>query len=118
MIGSPDGLSFAELHNANSTRVVRWHEGATPWTVLEWGGAMAGEAGEACNLAKKIRRLDQGIYTKDFNRGLLLEKLAEECADTVIYLELLCASQGIDLGAAIRKKFNETSIMFGFPERL
>lgn len=113
-----DDLRFADLHDASSTRSKRWHEEATPWTVMEWGCAMAGEAGEACNVAKKIRRLEQKIHTKDFDRTALLAKLAEECADTVIYCELLCAMQGIDLAGAIRKKFNETSEHYGFPERL
>jgi NTP pyrophosphatase (non-canonical NTP hydrolase) len=71
------------------------------WNVLEWSGAMAGEAGEVANAAKKIHR--DGYSDKK------LKNLADEIADTIIYLDLLAASEGIDLEEAIRHKFNTDS---------
>jgi NTP pyrophosphatase (non-canonical NTP hydrolase) len=116
-----DTLSLGELRAANASRVKDWHggPGVQDWSVMEWGCAMAGEAGEACNVAKKIRRRDMKLarrgheYTDD-----LKAKLAEECADTLIYLDLLCLHQDIDLAAAVREKFNRISAEFGFPQRL
>jgi len=80
---------------------------------------MAGEAGEACNIAKKIRRVETQIARRKAEYKLPLNAmLAEELADTFIYLDLLAARQGIDLAAGIRAKFNKVSEEFGFPERL
>ena len=76
------------------------------WTVLEWAGAAAGEVGEACNIAKKIRRGDHGDVA-------LHRALKHEIADAVIYLDLLCARVGIDLEDAIVEKFNLTSAKRG-----
>lgn len=72
------------------------------WSVLEWAGAMTGEAGETANVAKKIHR--------DGPTPERTQDLADEIADTVIYLDLLAASQGIDLQEAIRNKFNQDSL--------
>lgn len=75
------------------------------WTLLEWAGAMCGEAGEAANVAKKLRR-------KRAQRGddkATVELLGEELADTVSYAVLTAARAGIDLGEAIVAKFNKVS---------
>jgi NTP pyrophosphatase (non-canonical NTP hydrolase) len=81
------------------------------WSVLEWAGAAAGEAGETANVAKKIKRGDK-------NPWILKDQLADEIADTVIYLDLLCASEGIDLEDAIRHKFNKVSQEHGYEKEL
>lgn len=64
--------------------------------------AMTGEQGELANLLKKIRR---GDFTLDEKR----DEVAKEIADVAIYLDLLAAKLGIDLGKAVREKFNEVS---------
>jgi len=116
-------LTFSKIREMNVARCNQW-QGISTWTVMEWGCAMAGEAGEACNVAKKIRRIEQDIAKRaeeimgKISMDRQQSKLAEECADTFIYLDLLCASQGIDLEAAIQRKFNRVSIEYGFPQRL
>lgn len=119
-------LTFGDVSKVNLARAVRWHEGSlAQWSALEWAGAMAGEAGETCNAAKKLRRFDLGIHqrkgdsTHDVTKRVALRaKLAEEIADTFIYLDLLAQREGINLIAAVREKFNATSEAEGFPERL
>lgn len=74
------------------------------WSPLEWAGAMAGEAGEAANIAKKMRR---GDYTGREAAGIAA--LADEIADVVCYAVLLAARVDVDLASAIRKKFNKSS---------
>lgn len=117
-----DRLSFDAIRIANKSRVVRWHgpAGLADWSPLEWAGAMTGEAGEAANKAKKLLRLLRGTpgSRNPATVEIAREELAEECADTFIYLDLLCASQGIDLEGAIRATFNSVSEREGFPERL
>ena len=78
------------------------------WTPTDWATAFAGEAGEACNLIKKMRRGD------DIN----VEDIADEVADTVIYAMLLCERLNVSLSNAIVRKFNEVSERWDSPVRL
>jgi NTP pyrophosphatase (non-canonical NTP hydrolase) len=120
-------LTFAQLTAANLSRVQRWHpeKGLADWSPLEWAGAMAGEAGEACNAAKKLKRIDIGTANINTEPGRSLtdrqracKQVAKEVADTVIYGALLVAAVGEDLGAAVIEVFNRKSEEYGFPERL
>lgn len=72
---------------------------------------MAGEAGEACNVAKKIKRLETNTNTdKDPQTMAECQTLmAAELADVIIYADLLAAALGINLSIAIRDKFNAVS---------
>lgn len=82
------------------------------WSPLEWAGAMAGEAGEAANLAKKITRGDfaeADVLTIKGVTQTAAEHLADEIADAVIYGDLLCTRVGVNLAEAIVRKFNATS---------
>jgi hypothetical protein len=116
-------ISFMQrLRVAGVARCEQWH-GLKSWSVMEWACAMVGEAGEAANVAKKIRRIEQGTAKRKEEltgdaRAKQVALLAEECADTLIYLDLLAASEGIDLEAAVIKKFNSVSEQFKFPQRL
>lgn len=96
------------------------------WNVLEWAGATAGECGEMANVAKKLRRHEVMVQQEsetwwykrhEKKQEKLRQHLADEVADTIIYLDLLCASQGIDLEEAIKKKFNETSTKIGYKRK-
>jgi NTP pyrophosphatase (non-canonical NTP hydrolase) len=114
-------LSLQELRYANVARAEKWHEGADPWSLADWSNALAGEVGEACNVVKKIRRIETGTPKSrpgERDRDRLIAALAVELADTMIYLDLLAHAAGIDLGVAVREKFNSTSEAFGFEDRL
>lgn len=113
-------LDLAALRAANATRRVRWHPpDSIPWSGADWSNAMQGEAGEAGNVVKKLRRHETGVATpRDPHVPELLDMLGAELADTVIYLDLLAAHYGIDLSAAVVAKFNLVSEREGFPERL
>jgi NTP pyrophosphatase (non-canonical NTP hydrolase) len=108
------------LRQANTTRCDRWHPPDTePWLGVDWSNAMQSEAGEAGNIVKKLRRHETGARNEgDPSPAELLVELADEIADTAIYLDLLAAFYGIDLADAIAAKFDRTSEKFGFPERL
>lgn len=116
--------AFTALREKQLTRCKRWHKGVgvEDWSGLEWAGAMAGEAGEAANVAKKLKRLEGGLRSlkgrKRDQRARLVQQLGKECADTFLYLDLLAARYGIDLGRAIVEVFNAKSEEYGFPERL
>lgn len=118
------GLRVQALQDTCASRSARWHDTKDKeWTVLEIAGAMCGEAGEAANMAKKLRRHDlgmqrvgQGNLKKD--RSALVYGLGMELADTIIYLCALATNEGIDLEKMIQVKFNKVSEDEGFPERL
>lgn len=108
---------------------------ADPWTLADWSNAMCGEAGEAANVVKKLRRIESGLwesqrYTGDGSGSMLvtlgvtdagrelLTMLGDELADLVLYADLLAQKAGLNLGDCVRAKFNRVSEAQGFPERL
>lgn len=84
------------------------------WTLSDWITATAGELGEAANVAKKLNRVRDGIPGNAETPEQLRAALADEIADTFIYLDLLAQSQGIDLETAVIDKFNRTSAKIGY----
>ena len=92
-------LTFDKLREINSVRCVKDIRPLDSWTPLEWSACIAGECGELCNYLKKQKR------------GKIISKteLAHELADIITYADLLAAALDIDLGEAVRKKFNIVS---------
>lgn len=119
-------LTFDELRAANVTRCNGAFHPIEEWSPTDWACAMAGEAGEACNVVKKIRRIwpsqelahQECIRQDEHDMALLVELLAEEIADTIIYADLLAARMGIDLGRSVSEKFNKVSRRVGSNVRL
>lgn len=120
------GLTFAEVAEASLSRAVRWHPGGiADWSALEWAGAMAGEAGEACNAAKKLKRVEDQIANINHEAGRSLTDIdtarrhvAREVADTMLYGFCLAARVGIDIAPVLIDVFNRKSEEYGFPERV
>jgi len=119
------GMDIGILQETNARRADRWHDGDLhQWNALEWAGAMCGEAGEAANAAKKLRRLEQSIKSINLGeRNLRTEHdaklaVAKECADTILYALCLISAVGIDAECIIREVFNAKSEEYGFPERV
>ena len=114
-------LTFSELAGINRKRCQRWHPGfpADSWTGADWSNAMQGEAGEAGNVVKKLRRAELNTRgALDPPATDLIQKLGDEIADTVIYADLLAQFYGLDLAECVARKFNAVSVREGFPERL
>lgn len=87
------------------------------WSLSDWMTALAGELGEAANIVKKLNRVRDGIPGNDKSPDQLRADLADELADTFIYLDLLAQAAGIDLPDALRSKFDKTSAKIGYPMR-
>jgi NTP pyrophosphatase (non-canonical NTP hydrolase) len=119
-----DNLTFEAVRTANRSRARRWHTEfpdtrSDGWSGADWSNAMGGECGEAMNVVKKLRRGETNTRgAVDPHRDVLLEKLGDELADTLIYADLLAQFYGIDLDAAVIRKFNAISVREGLPERL
>ena len=117
-------LTFDHVSEVNQSRCERWHPGfpapdASGWTGADWSNAMCGEAGEAANVVKKLRRAEVGMRgVLDGEPSDLLAQLADEIADVYLHLDLLATYYGVDIPSAVVSKFNRVSELQGFPERL
>lgn len=101
-------LSFDDLAKANMIRNKLWDTGG----VLDLsfrGNEFAGEAGEVCNVIKKLERQRLGIRgSRD-----TIAHLADELADVIICASLIAMECKIDLAHAVSAKFNATSYAQG-----
>lgn len=118
---SRNRMTFAQFAAANRARCEHpdgfGHELGS-WSLSDWITAVAGELGEAANIAKKLNRVRDGIPGNTASEGALRVALREETADVFIYLDLLAQSQGFRLEDAVREKFDATSARIGYPARL
>lgn len=104
---------YTNLRAANIARQAEW-DPSDKITLVFRANELAGETGEACNVAKKLERERLGIAgSRD-----TVAHLAEELADVVICADLIAMAEGIDLDAAVRAKFNATSEKVGLETRL
>lgn len=104
-------MTFAEFSRKNRKRSPQAFPecyGSNGWTLGDWGNALGGEAGEAQNKIKKIRRGES--VDKD---GNLKVSLGKELADVIAYCDLIAERSGINLEAALIQKFNEVSVKKG-----
>lgn len=104
-----DGLTFNMLRMANLNRLPEFRNAKgelahkyDKWSLNDWMVAITGELGEAANVLKKIRR-------GDFSLEDARPKLIQEFADVIIYLDIMSAEAGIDLGEAVIETFNVKS---------
>ena len=101
------------LRSANIARQDEWDQDGQI-TASYRGNELAGEVGEACNVIKKLERERLGILGSRATVG----ELADELADVLICADLIAMHYGIDLEAAVARKFNATSEKVGLLTRL
>lgn len=106
-----DDLRFKDLRDQNSARCAESFYPIDSRSPTDWACALAEETGEVARLCKRVR---DGVLTEEMARGML--KL--ELGDVVMYLDLLAARFEIDLGEAVRHKFNVVSERVGSTRRL
>jgi len=115
-------ITFESAANAIRERSVCWHANDTePWILLDWSNAMAGEAGEACNAVKKLRRIQTGSHLNGQSAKTLEEaryNIAREIGDTIIYAFHFAEAIGWSLEDCLRESFNRVSEKNGFPHRI
>lgn len=113
----PPTLHFAALRAANLERVPRFGHTMDDWTISDWAMACTGELGELCNMLKKRRRGEAANLAVGKTTPTL-DDVGDEFGDVVIYLDLWAAKVGVELGAAVRRKFNSKSEAIGAPQRI
>jgi NTP pyrophosphatase (non-canonical NTP hydrolase) len=101
-------LTFSGLRAGNEARQAHWG-GSDNWTLSDWSNAVAGEVGEACNVVKKIRRVELGTAGNKKPTEAYYDQLETEIGDVLIYLDLLAAKAGLSLDGCARRAFNEKS---------
>jgi NTP pyrophosphatase (non-canonical NTP hydrolase) len=124
-IGKVKPLDLDIFRVENITRCVApngFNHPLEEWSTAEWMNALAGEAGEACNVAKKILRVDKklrgSVKKGDKSRERLVAKLANEVADVVIYADLVLAREGVSLAASVVRVWNKKSKQIGYDRKL
>jgi NTP pyrophosphatase (non-canonical NTP hydrolase) len=106
-------LDFKTLAKANLERCESAFHPLEDWTAMEWAVCVGGEFGEMAELLKKLKGGDfKGRETET------VENIGREIADQIIYLDLLAQRLGLDLGTAVRRKFNEGSDRYGSPIKI
>lgn len=104
---------YTDLAVACADRDIAWAGGAD-LPLSYFGNELAGEAGEACNVVKKLERERYGMPgSRD-----TVEHLGEELADVVICAMNIANRSGLDLMAEVARKFNATSEKVGLPHRM
>lgn len=118
-------LTFAKFREVNAARCARWHAGGiNSWSPSDWGVALAGEAGEACDAIKKLNRIRDELPNLSASKVAsktideAIDAICQELADVVCYADLLATRLGRDLESHVVRKFNDVSERYGFPERL
>lgn len=125
------GLSLSALQAANIARQAEWCPYQVPDLSFR-GNELAGEAGEvsealilhSAEIGRAVGRTSNVIKKLERERhewrGSRATKadLADELADVVICADLCAVTAGIDLGAAVIRKFNATSDKVGISVRL
>jgi NTP pyrophosphatase (non-canonical NTP hydrolase) len=113
-----DFKSFERVVKRRASKIHR--NGMQQWSLSDWFTEFTGECGEAANIVKKLNRIRDGLVGNDtgMTEEELMEKLADECGDAAISLQLFCLAAGINLEAATARKFNKTSEKLRLTDRL
>jgi len=109
-------MKFSERNRRRCESAEGFRHPLNSWSGSDWMTAVVGEVGEAANIIKKLNRIRDGVpgnephETKEY----LMGKLADELADSVIYLDLIAQSYGFDLETIRDAKFEKTSQKIGY----
>lgn len=110
-------LTFDNFSNANLKRCEHpkgFNHNLKSWSTSDWVTATLGELGEAANIVKKLNRVRDSIPGNKETPEQLKKMLADELADTFIYLDLLVQSLGLNMRDIVVSKFVKTSVKIGY----
>jgi len=105
-------LTFAKFQARNKLRceegfghLVAYDD--STWPIQNWALAIAGEAGELCNLVKKCLRGDFTVMEKR-------QEILAELADVMTYCDLAMSSLNADTATELKAKFDIVSGRIGW----
>lgn len=106
-------MTLKELMEAADRRNEARYPVCSVWDPMDWAGAMAGEAGECVNKAKKLRFCGEW----DDRIGQLRDDVVAEACDTIWYALILMKQLGVkDPELEMKRVFNEVSRRNGWPD--
>ena len=116
-------MDFKEFSRINLARCeVGFRHNLNDWNAAEWTNAIAREAGEACNLSKKIIRIRDNlagnIKPENKDIGNLKARLVAELADVIIYTDLAIQALGYSTSEIVPDTFNRKSEKLGLVHRI
>lgn len=106
-------LDFTTLRKANDERQLEWDPNNS-CSLLYRATELGGETGELLNEIKKYVREQIGLVGSRTD----MEKIRQEGADVVICVDLLFQQLELDLGQAVKDKFNLSSEKNGLKTRI
>lgn len=106
--------TFSERNLQRSESPKGFNHKLNSWSLSDWITAVMGELGEAANIVKKLNRVRNGIPGNTESPEELRKMLADELADTYIYLDLLIQAAGFDTETIVESKFGKTSAKIGY----
>lgn len=112
-------MKFSERNRRRCESPTGFHHALGSWSANDWMTAVVGEVGEAANILKKLKRIEDGVpgNDPDVTEEELRTKLADELADAYIYLDLLAQACGFDLETIRDAKFEKTSQKIGYADQ-
>lgn len=105
-------MTFQEFQRINAQRSAEAFghvPGSPEWPIQNWALAIAGEAGELCNLIKKALRGDFPVAT-------IRSQILEELADVICYTDLAISHMGESTEQVVWDKFCKVSERVGWSE--
>lgn len=105
---------FSEMNLKRCEHPKGFNHKLNSWSTSDWMTATMGELGEAANIVKKLNRVRDGIPGNKETEEQLKSALADEIADTFIYLDLLAQSLGLSMSNIVDHKFRKTSKKIGY----
>lgn len=109
-------MKFSERNRRRCESPNGFNHKLDSWSLSDWITATVGELGEAANIVKKLNRVRDVIPGNSETPEELRAMLAEEIADTAIYLDLLAQAAGFSLEEIRDAKFQKTSKKIGYYE--
>jgi len=109
---------FSEMNLKRCEHPNGFNHKLNSWSTSDWMTATLGELGEAANIVKKLNRVRDGIPGNKETESELKAALADEIADTYIYLDLLAQSLGLIMSDIVDHKFRKTSKKIGYETHL
>lgn len=110
-------MNFSKRNRKRCESLKGFNHKLNSWSLSDWMTALTGEVGEAANVIKKLNRIRDNVPGNGtLTESQLKEMLADELADSYMYLDLLAQAAGFDLKTIRNKKFNKTNLKIGYVE--
>ena len=113
-----DFNEFSDINRRRCEAANGFNHKLSDWSLSDWITAITGEIGEAANVVKKLNRIRDGIPGNKETEPQLRQKLRQEFADVLIYLDLASQAAGFNLGNVVMEVFEAKSKQLGYVDAI